>query len=124
VLKIIITTVGVFMILLDRFLKPKERYLSILEDGETGIQVSEHALNSMVMAVLSNNVEGIEIKSCNATEQEGEIKISLILEFTDSENVNEASRRIIDLLKSELASKLGVLNIKVQIIVQKLSFQG
>lgn len=123
-LKIIITTIGVFIVFLDRFLRPKEKYLNIIEDGETGIQLSEHALNSMVMAILSNNIEGIEIKSCSATEQEGEIKISLTLEFMNSENVNEISKRIIDLLKSELTNKIGISNIKVQIVVQKLSFQG
>jgi|GEM_PF-4435670 len=123
-LKTIITTIGILVIFLDYFLNPREKYLKILEDEETGIQVSEQALNSMVMAILTNNVEGVDIKSCQATEAEGEIKISLILEFTSGENVNEVSKKIIELLKKELANKVGISNVKVQIVVHKLSFQG
>jgi len=124
VFKVIVSAIGVLVAFLDYFIEPKEKYLKVLEDEETGIQVSEKALNSMIIASLKNNIEGVELKSCQASEVNGEIKVSLTLEFLSTENVNEVSRRIIDLIKKELSEKVGISNVKVHISVHRLSFQG
>lgn len=124
VLKVILSAIGVLVAFLDYFMRPREKYLRVLEDEETGIQVSERALNSLIIASLKNNVEGVELKSCRANEINGEIKVFLTLEFLSTENVNEVSKKIIDLIKRELSEKVGISNVKVHISVHKLSFQA
>ncbi|GEM_PF-3363089 len=101
-----------------------KKYISISKKDEMNVEVSKRVVIDVVREIAKQFSDRLSLKSVNLSDEEGDLKLNLIVELKDTTEINNLVENLMNTIKDGLNKRMGISKVMITVGVEKLAIHG